>query len=681
MIGNAQNVWEKYPAALPSDTILAGKYIIREVLGQGGFGITYLAEDYKTKEKVAVKEYFPETMVMRSNSSLEIRTYTDERSETFLFGMELFLEEAKVLAQFQGNEHIVGVRQYFEENSTAYFVMDYIEGINFKTFIKQKGGKIPWEDVQRIMLPIMEALNSVHKKGLVHRDVTPDNIIIANDGTVKLLDFGSARYSLGDRSRSLDVVLKPGYAPKEQYVRRGKQGPYTDVYSVAACFYAALSGYLPPESLERMEEDNLVPLSARGVHLPKKAEDAILKALEVRAEDRFQSMEDFRLAINGEIPSQEIDNRNHTVNNETDQSRNKRRKIFVAACAVLCIAAGTFLGREIGIFLGKDLSRKQNVIVSDQYNNNLEYDTKTDHENKEYESQKETEHIEAEYSRNILMEDNVIYTNEYLGSFLGMRIEPDKWVLGKEGLARRTIVSITFLDTLHDIPDDAWDVSQEQNGLVMAWVEPFEYKPTMYHLYIAADGGIQAASGKTLFACYRNVTKINFNHCFHTDQVTDMSYMFGGCRSLANLDLSGFDTDNVTDTSYMFDGCTNLANLVLNDFDTGRVTDMSHMFDYCSSLESLDLSHFDTSYVTNMQSMFGWCSNLTHLDVSGFDTSNVTNMSSMFNNCENLSCLDLSGFNTKKAENAGNVSDMFQGAGINAGDTGIKFSSGFYYFS
>lgn len=297
MSENTQHAWEKYPAALPVDTILAGEYIIKNVLGQGGFGITYLAEEYRTNAKVAVKEFFPETMAMRSTPSLEVRTYTDERLDNFRFGMNSFLAEAKVLAQFQGNPHIVGVQKYFEENGTAYFVMEYIEGIDFKTYIKQNGGKLVWEEVWKIMSPVMDALDAVHQKGMVHRDVTPDNIFLSKDGTVKLLDFGSARYSLGDRSRSLDVVLKPGYAPKEQYTRRGKQGAFTDVYSVAACFYAALSGYLPPESLDRMEEDNLVLLSARGVRLDQTAEDAIIKALEVRAGDRYQTMAEFKQAI------------------------------------------------------------------------------------------------------------------------------------------------------------------------------------------------------------------------------------------------------------------------------------------------------------------------------------------------------------------------------------------------
>jgi len=289
----------KYPLALPHGSILNGQYIVGRVLGQGGFGITYLALDHTLKTKVAVKEFLPEGMATRMPGTTLVSAYSGEREENFSYGMERFLDEARVLAKFLGNRNIVGVRCYFNENGTAYFAMDYIEGISFKSYIKNQGGRVSWEDAQRVLLPVMDALAAVHREGIIHRDVTPDNIYITKDDEIKLLDFGSARYSLGDKSKSLDVILKTGYAPKEQYTRRGRQGPYTDVYSLAACFYAALTGYLPPESLERMEEDNLVPPSTRGVRLPSYAEEAIMKGLEVNAPDRFQRMEEFKAAITG----------------------------------------------------------------------------------------------------------------------------------------------------------------------------------------------------------------------------------------------------------------------------------------------------------------------------------------------------------------------------------------------
>ena len=287
----------KYPFALPHGSILAGQFITGRVLGQGGFGITYLALDNRLKSRVAIKEFLPDSMAVRTAGTPQITVYTGQRQENFQYGMERFLDEAKVLAKFQGNPHIVGVRSYFEENGTAYFVMDYIEGESFKAYIQDHGGRIPWKEALRILMPVMDALGAVHTEGIIHRDVTPDNIFVTGGGGVKLLDFGSARYSLGDKSRSLDVVLKAGYAPKEQYTRRGRQGPYTDVYSLAACFYSAITGYLPPESLDRADEDDLVLPSTRGIEIPQAVEDVILHGLEVQPADRYQSMEEFRSAM------------------------------------------------------------------------------------------------------------------------------------------------------------------------------------------------------------------------------------------------------------------------------------------------------------------------------------------------------------------------------------------------
>ena len=250
----------KFPVALRAGTVLNDRYIIGRVLGQGGFGITYLALDTQLNAKVAIKEFMPNDIATRIGTTVSVAM--DSKSEEFAYGAERFQEEARTLAKFIGNPNIAGVSSYFDENDTSYFVMDYIEGISFKTYIANHGGKISVEETLNVMIPVLRALTAVHAEGFIHRDVTPDNIYITKDGIVKLLDFGSARYSIGDKSKSLDVILKVGYAPKEQYIRRSRQGPYTDVYSCAACFYAAITGFLPPESLERLDQRHA------GAHLP-----------------------------------------------------------------------------------------------------------------------------------------------------------------------------------------------------------------------------------------------------------------------------------------------------------------------------------------------------------------------------------------------------------------------------
>ena len=286
---------KKFPVALRAGTVLNGRYIIGRVLGQGGFGITYLALDTQLNAKVAIKEFMPNDIATRIGTTVSVAM--DTKSEEFAYGAERFQEEARTLAKFIGNPNIAAVTSYFDENDTSYFVMDYIEGISFKTYIANHGGKISVEETLNVMIPVLRALTAVHAEGFIHRDVTPDNIYITKDGIVKLLDFGSARYSIGDKSKSLDVILKVGYAPKEQYIRRSRQGPFTDVYSCAACFYAAITGFLPPESLERLDEDTLVPISQCDIDIPEYLDKAILKGLAVQPEDRFQSAAEFLDAI------------------------------------------------------------------------------------------------------------------------------------------------------------------------------------------------------------------------------------------------------------------------------------------------------------------------------------------------------------------------------------------------
>ena len=355
---------KKYPVALRAGTVLNHRYTVGRVLGQGGFGITYLAWDEKLEARVAVKEYMPNDISARVGTTVSVAM--ESRAEDFTYGEERFKEEARILAKFMGQPNIAGVTDYFDENGTSYFVMDYIEGISFKTYIANQGGKVSVQEALDVMIPVLRALTAVHAEGFIHRDVTPDNIYITKDGNVKLLDFGSARYSMdfgsarysiGDKSKSLDVILKVGYAPKEQYIRRGRQGPYTDVYSCAACLYAAITGYLPPESLERLDQDTLTPPSQAGVEIPLYLERAILKGLAVQPEDRFQTAGEFLEALESqevvELPPGQSGREQDGQTAEQGAAPAKKKKpipliLAGAAALVLVFGVGTFLGGGMG---------------------------------------------------------------------------------------------------------------------------------------------------------------------------------------------------------------------------------------------------------------------------------------------------------------------------------------------
>lgn len=316
---------EKYPLALPHGHVLCDKYILGRVLGQGGYGITYLAMDKWLGMKVAVKEYFREIGATRTISTCHVTASSIQKQEEYQKGKEDFLQEARVLAAFTNNPNIVRIHGYFEENGTAYFVMDYIEGISLQKYIANQGGHIHWRDAYEKLLPIIKALEEVHQKDIIHRDISPDNIYITSDGTMKLLDFGAARFQSLNQSHSLDVVLKHGYAPFEQYNRRGKQGPFTDVYALCACFYAAVTGVLPPDAPERMEEDRIESFSVMGYEVPQAVEAVIFKGLEVKSKDRYQNMTELLEALEQAVENNQseeitIDESNQQENWTTEEN-------------------------------------------------------------------------------------------------------------------------------------------------------------------------------------------------------------------------------------------------------------------------------------------------------------------------------------------------------------------------
>jgi len=284
---------------------LNNRYKIEEVLGHGGFGITYSASDKILNVKVAIKEYLPRQLATRAEGQTKVSIFTGESRKHYEYGLRKFLEEAQSVAQFSHHPNIVSARDYFEANNTAYMVMDYIEGVTLKEYLEQKGGRIPFEEAKAIMMPVMDALREVHSVGLLHRDISPDNIYITTTGQVKVLDFGAARYYAGEQSKSLSVILKPGYAPEEQYRSSGKQGTWTDVYATGATIYRVISGKTPPDALDRKEEDTLELPSQLGIPISADAEKALLKALAVSAAQRFQTMGEFQEALNNGMPASE----------------------------------------------------------------------------------------------------------------------------------------------------------------------------------------------------------------------------------------------------------------------------------------------------------------------------------------------------------------------------------------
>lgn len=284
---------EKNSYSLQRNTGLIGRYVIQEVLGQGGFGITYLGIDKLYGNKVAIKEYYPQKIAMRKAQYEDVVTVTSiEEKKNYDKGKKRFLDEAQVMARFNKNEGIVKILDFFEANNTAYIVMEYLEGITLKQYLG-KYGVIQFRNLIEMMLPLLEALIEIHSQGLIHRDISPDNIMVQHNGKLKLMDFGAARDYTESGNKSLTVILKPGYAPPEQYQTHGVQGPWTDIYALCATIYKCLTGITPPDAIARVMDDKFKEPDQLDGKLSPDIKKILWKGMNIFPEERYQDIVEF----------------------------------------------------------------------------------------------------------------------------------------------------------------------------------------------------------------------------------------------------------------------------------------------------------------------------------------------------------------------------------------------------
>ena len=611
---------ETEPFALKPGTILDGKYLVGEMLGQGGFGITYIGFDLLLEQKVAIKEYYPMStgMVSRENSTTVVWSSAVMQKSGMEKGFDSFLKEARKMAKLGGIPGVVGVKSVFIQNETAYIVMDFIEG---ETLLKklQRGGPMDYGTCISLMTPIMQALAEVHKHGIIHRDISPDNIMVQSDGKLILLDLGAAKdldiQGKDGNVQSSQMVAKHGFSPVEQYGQAGKIGPWTDVYAMAATIYYCCTGVLPPSATDRMIEDTL---TCRP-RLTKEQFDVLAFCMNVLPQKRPQNMDALLQIVThpaGKTPPVRDVPKTEPVRPETrnlqppkpDPGRPLPKWLIPGIAAAVAVIA-----LIISVGSGGKKSTPASSVKAPA-----------------------AQAAATKAVPTVPMEVHTMAATDYV--YADDSSATPFW--GQEQYLRGDVKTLTFQSSLQNVPSSAWDVSEAGDGSVLAWMDNG-------NLYVAADGAIAPNSNAScLLQAFANLKTIDFGNCFDTSNVTDMHSMFAGCSSLTDLDLSCFETSAVTDMYGVFSSCGSLTHLDLTSFDTSNVTDMSSMFDGCRSLTSLDLTSFDTSSVTDMDSMFFWCESLTSLNLTGFDTSAVTTMGFMFQECSSLTSLDLSSFDT-----------------------------------
>jgi serine/threonine protein kinase len=347
--------------ALPANTVLDDSYRIVRVVGSGGFGITYEAEDLKLRTRVALKEYYPLDFGDR-DSTMSVKPKSDRHAKTFQWGRSNFLQEARTLARFE-HPSIVRVTRVFEANSTAYMVMRFEKGQSLDDWLDSLGRPPTQEELDRICTPLLDALQKMHAENFLHRDIAPDNIIVRPDGTPVLLDFGAARRAVAEMSRTLTGVVKAGYSPHEQYSSDSRlQGPWSDIFALGGTLYRAVTGKTPEEAALRVDEDRMpsATRAAKGAYRPEflSAIDACLK---VRHSERPRSVAQLRpmLLVGGRpqpVREREPSKPTKPVSTPLSQPRKASalaaqpsrpvRRWPAAAAALLAIVGGAYGGYE-----------------------------------------------------------------------------------------------------------------------------------------------------------------------------------------------------------------------------------------------------------------------------------------------------------------------------------------------
>ncbi len=277
------------PGLLMPGSVLAGKYVIGRTIGRGGFGATYLAFSTKNNSVVAIKEYYPIGIAHRNEGESRITVLSSDKENLFQKGANRFYEEAKIISTFNDAPNVATVYEFFYENNTAYYSMEYLNGVDLKNYVKKSGGRITEGEAVSIMENICKALIVIHSTGTIHRDISPDNIFVCKNNTAKLIDFGAAKQFVGEESQSLSVILKRGFAPIEQYQKNGKHGMWTDIYSLGATVYYALTGTIPDDAMSRIEKKETEIKSAAELGISEQFRNILNKCMQLKYQDRYKS--------------------------------------------------------------------------------------------------------------------------------------------------------------------------------------------------------------------------------------------------------------------------------------------------------------------------------------------------------------------------------------------------------
>ena len=544
--------------ALKPGTILDGKYLVGEMLGQGGFGITYIGFDLLLEQKIAIKEYFPMStgMVSREGRSTVVWSDAVMQKSGVEKGFDSFLKEARKMAKLRSIPSVVGVNSVFIQNETAYIVMDFIEG---ETLLKklQREGPMDYGTCVSLMAPIMQALSEVHKHGIIHRDISPDNIMVRPDGRLILLDLGAAKdldiQGRDGNVQSSQMVAKQGFSPIEQYQRNASIGPWTDVYAMAATIYYCCTGILPPTAVDRIVDDTLTcqPLLTQAQF------DVLAYCMSIRAENRPRSMTALlQMAVRPQSGQAEPFRTVPTPPQPVETVKTLPRPAAVQAAPAA--PKPTYPTPTPSAPPQPAAAKPAPAAVKPA-------------------AKAPTTSQPSQQKRPLpkwlipVAVVVVLLLCIFIGSAKKASATDTVYVMaptpyngtsyfwGQERYPREDVYYVSFLSSLKSAPSDAWDMSDAGDGSILAWMSG-------NNLYVASNGKIAPnPNASNMFGRFVNLKEINFGRNFDTSNVTNMSYMFYNCRSLTKLDLSYFHASSATNTTSMFKNCDMLKTLIGSD--------------------------------------------------------------------------------------------------------------------
>ena len=664
------------------NTVLGDRYLVGKVLGQGGFGITYVGYDRMLDIKVAIKEFFPAGYASRngdgSNQILWNTVYLSRQQ--WQKGCDGFLKEARRMAKIDHIPEIVRVRDTFQENQTAYIVMDFVEGMNLKQKLMQQG-VMKFSQCMELLTPLLKSLVQVHEYGLIHRDISPDNIMIQPDGNVRLLDFGAAK-DISLRPEVSQLVTKKGFSPPEQYGGKGNLGPWTDVYAICATIYYCITGRMIPEAMDRMCGEELSFDVSVEEPLTEEVKTVLRRGLELSPEQRIRSVQELLEAL--ETAMADKKESHFPIRKNPVRKRRLWAVMAVAAALLIGVSGNRFYnvmsdmglgsaqsaagaGGELNGYGAESSGSGSGETGEGNFQDQMDESGMLDGETESAETAEAAiETQDAGVDVNITAADTAATdtaaadaaatdtaatdtaatdaaatdtaaadaatadttwqqavqntVSAQAANHQGSRIlmadgakgdynnSPGN-VLGSK-YQRSSIKTVTFLNTLADMPADAWDASAEKDGSVMAWVQG---TGSGYELYVAGEGGVKAPeSCRNLFRGYSNVTAYHFNGCFDTSSVKEMRYMFMGNKSLTEVNLESFDTGRVTAMPDMFASCTALQKVDLASWNVSSVKNFFHMFGNCSQLSELDMSQWDVHEDAEVREIFQECYSMNY---------------------------------------------------------------------